>query len=408
MHGGMKSLPTWLFMAAAACGGAKTKTPTGGGGDTPPPGPTGSLASVAAGGMFACVLDGGAARCWGELGDNTGMADALSPTAIGGDQRFAMISADGRTTCGVTDEGAGYCWGPNTDGQLGNGGADAGSKTPVKVKMPVVDGKEVLLASIAAGDPSSCGISKDGAAYCWGDNGYGQVGNGVASTDDVLAPTPVSGGLTFSTISVSSGFACGVTKTGDAYCWGMNSNGELGSGKPISGQTTDLSKVPSKVVGGHSWKTVATGQFHACGVTTAGAAYCWGQNNYQLGNGGSESSSTPVAVKGGHGFAKLDAGRHTTCGITTDNAAFCWGSNNLGELGNGTNEPQDLSRLPVAVVGGRAFADISVSSSEHVCAITTDRASVLCWGRNDHGQLGTGAAAASNTARSGTPTPVKL
>ncbi len=339
--------------------------------------------------------------CWGELGDNTGSTQALTPVAAGGDLRFTMLSAFGRTVCGVAEDGAGYCWGPNTDGQLGTGAADAGSKTPAKLKG------NLTFAMIAAGDPTSCGITTDGTAYCWGENGFGEVGNGVASTTDVLEPTAVAGGLKFSTISVQRSFTCGVTKDGAAYCWGANSNGELGTGKAISGSTTDFSNVPVKVVGNQTWKSVTTGQFFACGLTTSGAAYCWGRGDYQLGNGGDQSSSTPVAVKGGHVFTQIDSGGAFTCGITTDHTAVCWGANGAGQLGNGPGDPADLSRVPLPVTGGLKFETISASDREHACGVTLDRA-VYCWGTNERGQLGTGTATGSNTSRSPSPTKVAL
>jgi alpha-tubulin suppressor-like RCC1 family protein len=390
------------LLVVVACGGSKTSPqgPSGAGGDTTatPPAPTGTITSVATGDYLSCNLDNGAVRCWGTLGDNTGSTDVLSPAPVPGDVAFAQLSAYGRTVCGVATDGTGYCWGPNTDGQLGNGGADAGAKTPSKLKGTIA------FASIAAGDPTSCGVATDGTGYCWGDNGYGAVGNGVASTDDVLVPTAISGGLKFASISVGGVFACGLTTDGAVYCWGSNTYGQLGTGKPITNTTTDLSKVPSKVVGNQTYKAITTGQYFACALTTAGAAYCWGRNDYQLGNGGQDSSSTPVAVKGGLTFTKIDSGHDSTCGITAGGDAHCWGANANGQLGAGP-DADSLSRVPLPVAGNLRFADISVSSLEHTCGVTADQAAVYCWGRNDHGQLGTGTSTGSNTKP--TKSPVK-
>lgn len=390
---------TWLILAAA-CGGSKTQPqgPAGGDTDSAPPTPTGTITSVVTGDYLSCSLDQGTARCWGTLGDNSGEADVLAPAPVAGDVKLAQLSAFGRTICGVGTDGAGYCWGPNTDGQLGTGGADAGAKAPAKLKGTIV------FASIAAGDPTSCGVATDGTGYCWGDNGYGTVGNGVASTDDLLEPTPITGGLKWTSISVGGVFACGLATDGAAYCWGSNTYGQLGTGKPITDSTTDLSKVPSKVVGNYTWKAITTGQYFACGLTTAGAAYCWGRNDYQFGSGTEGSSSTPVAVKGGLVFTKIDSGRDSTCAITAAGVAHCWGANANGQLGAGPDS-ESLSRVPLPVVGNLRFADISASSLEHTCGVTADQSAVYCWGRNDHGQLGTGTSTGSNTTP--TKSPVK-
>ena len=338
------------------------------------------------------MLDGGTAKCWGSLGDNTAYADVTTPQAVATDLKFTQLSAHGRIACGVTADGAAYCWGPNTMGQLGNGSTDAGSKTPVQVKTTQ------HFAMIAGGDPLSCAVTTDGDAHCWGAN---------ANNQPVVEPTLVGGGIKFNSVSVSAQFACGIGTDGAAYCWGANADGQLGSGKPISNQTTDISEVPVKVVGGLTWNTVSAGQHHACGIATDGKTYCWGANEYRFGNG-TESSSKPVAVSGNAAFAQLDVGRDFACGLTSNGAAHCWGANGLGELGNGDADPQDLSRTPLAVVGGRTFTSISASDGEHVCAITSDAAAVYCWGRNDHGQLGNGAVSGSNTARTASPVQAKL
>jgi alpha-tubulin suppressor-like RCC1 family protein len=401
------AMPKTRFACSAAlalvvaCGGSKSspEAPSGGGdtgGSLPPP--TGTISTVVTGDYLSCSLDRGAVRCWGTLGDNTGDTDVLSPAPVATDVQFAQLSAYGRTVCGVSTDGAGYCWGPNTDGQLGNGGADAGSKTPVKLKGTIT------FASIAAGDPTSCGVATDGTGYCWGDNGYGAVGNGDASTTDLLEPTPIAGGLKWKSISVGGVFACGLATDDAVYCWGSNTYGQLGTGKSITGTTTDLSKVPSKVVGNQTWKAITTGQYFACGLTAAGAAMCWGRNDYQLGNGKQEPSSTPVAVSGGATFTKIDSGRDFTCAIAGGGVAHCWGANVAGQMGAGP-DAESLSRVPLPVVGNLVFADISASSLEHACGVTADQVSVYCWGRNDHGQLGNGTSTQSNTKP--TPSPVK-
>src|SRR5439155_1275576 len=157
-------------------------------------------------------------------------------------------------------------------------------------------------------------------------------------------PVAVSGGLTFAAVSSSNSlnFTCGVTTAGAAYCWGDNIYGELGK------STTDAinpTTTPGAVSGGLTFASVSAGDGFACGVatsftcgvTTAGAAYCWGSNFYgQFGNGTTISSTTPVAVSGGLTFASVVAGYYGACGVTTNGGAYCWGNNPLGELGNGT------------------------------------------------------------------------
>jgi alpha-tubulin suppressor-like RCC1 family protein len=102
------------------------------------------------------------------------------------------------------------------------------------------------------------------------------------------------------------------------------------------------------VSGGLTFAAVSAGNEHTCGVTIAGAAYCWGENGYGglLGNGDTTSSSTPVAVSGGLTFAAVSLGMYHTCGVTTASAAYCWGFNSYGELGNGSTAN---SRTPARV-----------------------------------------------------------
>ena len=175
------------------------------------------------------------------------------------------------------------------------------------------------VASVGAGNIHTCGLTVTGNAYCWGFNDFGQLGDG--STTGSLTPVLVSGGIRFSSISTRGGHTCGVTPVGDVYCWGENFRGQLGDGTTINRLT------PVLVSGGLSFASVSTAFSETCGVTTGGDAYCWGENFFgQLGDGTTINRLTPVPVAGGLTFASLSTGA-TTCGVTTTGAAYCWGRN---------------------------------------------------------------------------------
>jgi alpha-tubulin suppressor-like RCC1 family protein len=285
---------------------------------------------------------------------------------------WALLSAGAWHTCGLTPGGAAYCWGWNLYGQLGNGALiDASAPLPVSGGLRFV--------AVSGGGAHTCGLVSGGVAYCWGNNSYGQIGKG--DTIGSATPFAVSGGLTFAAVSAGSEYhSCGLTTAGAAYCWGNNSFGQLGKGDTVG------SAVPALVSAGLSFAAVSAGSHHACGITTGGAAYCWGNNSYgQLGKGDTASSAVPVAVSGGLTFAALHAGYFETCGVTPAGAVYCWGRNDGGGLGNGTTTN---STVPVAVSGGPTFAGLNVGDG-HVCGVTPNGVG-YCWGNSGNGQLGNG------------------
>ena len=341
-------------------------------------------ATISAGAAYTCgVTTSGTAYCWGEggygqLGNGTFTNSSPTPMAVSGGLTFATVSAGtSLTTCGVTTAGAAYCWGVNSEGEFGSGTA-TDSPTPVAVSGGLT------FATVSAGTAYTCGVTTAGAAYCWGRNGFGQLGNGTTTSS--TTPVAVSGGLTFVAVSAGPEATCGVTTAGAAYCWGRNGSGELGNGATTSSTT------PVAVSGGLTFAAVsAVTQSNTCGVTTAGAAYCWGVNFFgELGNGTTTSSATPVAVSGGLTFATVSAGGHfgATCGVTTVGAAYCWGYNLEGQLGNGTTTS---SATPVAVSGGLTFAMVSAGA----CGVTTAGVA-YCWGDNGAGQFGNGTTTGSS------------
>lgn len=344
---------------AAYCWGGATPTPT-----AVPGGLT--FTSLVAGLTHVCGLSSGAAYCWGanlrgQLGDGSNMSSS-TPVAVAGGHTFTTLGSGPAAmhTCGLTASGAAYCWGGNGYGELGDG-TYGNRSTPVGV----VGG--LSFATLAAGERHTCARSSAGAAYyCWGDDSYGQLGDG---DNQALDPLPVSGMPPAVAVEVG-GHSCALTSGGSTYCWGG------GSATPVA------------VSGGLTFSAVTAGGWHTCGITTAGPTYCWGSNwGGQLGDGSNTTSSTPVAVTGGLTFSAVTAGSLAhTCGLTSAGAAYCWGENAYGQLGTGSADGGAYS--PVAVSGGLTFRAVA-AGTYHTCGITSANAA-YCWGWNWGGQLGNG------------------
>ena len=255
----------------------------------------------------------------GQLG-NSSTTNSTIPVQIVGGLTFRSMSVGSLEyfSCGLTTAGAAYCWGYNDYGQLGNA-------TFTNSTVPVAVTGNLTFTSLSAGEGGhACALTSGGAAYCWGYNGAGQLG--VAAVAYSSSPLPVSGGLSFTTISAGeNGQTCAVAAGGAGDCWGSNTNGELGNG------TTNNINTPTAVSGGLTFKSISVGFTSACGLTTAGAAYCWGDNTYgELGNGSTTNSSTPVAVGGGLIFQSLSVGDAFACGVTASSTVYCCGLQRRG------------------------------------------------------------------------------
>lgn len=273
-------------------------------------------------------------------------------------------------TCALTNQGAAYCWGYNALGMLGDG-------TTTDRLIPVAVAGGLRFKSLAAGFFHVCGVTPGGGAFCWGGNKYGHLGDGT--TVDRLTPVPVSGQPTFQSLTAGYAHSCGLTEAGAAYCWGYNVNGQLGDG------TTSDRPTPTAVAGGLVFQNVAANGWHTCAVTVDGDAYCWGLNaDGQLGDGTILTNrAMPVAVAGRFKFQSLTAGHHYTCGLSPEGAARCWGNNTSGQLGDGT---QAERLTPAAVNGGLKFQSLSAGGA-HTCGVTTEGAA-YCWGSALYSQLG--------------------
>lgn len=338
-----------------------------------------TLVAISVGALHACGLTPtGAAYCWGYNGQGQlGVGDTITnrshAVAVSGGLTFTSVDVAYFDACGMTSAGP-YCWGSNFYGQIGD-------STTTTAPVPHLVRGGIVFAEVSGGF-TSCGITLLGAPYCWGDNQQGELGNGDSVVRaPQLTPVRVADSLSFASISTAILHTCGVTTAGDAYCWGLNAAGQLGSGTPALNQFT-----PGLVAGGHAFVTVSVGHEHTCGVTTSGSAYCWGRNNHgQLGVGDTLDRVTPVLVNGSLTFRVVRTGNEASCGVTVGGAAFCWGWNASGGLGDGTT----FDRYnPSPVEGPTVFTDISVGDS-FACGVTQAR-TAYCWGANTYGQLGNG------------------
>ena len=242
----------------------------------------------------SCALhQDGTISCWGanrggQLGNGTS-EDSLVPVKVQGiTDATAITTAD--HSCALHEDGTISCWGNNRNGRLGNG-TENDSFVPVKVQG-ITDATTITTYGIDRSG-HSCALHEDGTISCWGYNEYGQLGNGRGGSDGdhSSVPVQVQGITDATTITTNSGHSCALHQDGTISCWGNNDYGQLGNG------TENDSFVPVQVQG----ITDATTITGSCALHEDGTISCWGNNFYgQLGNGTGGSdvdySSVPVDV----------------------------------------------------------------------------------------------------------------
>ena len=283
-----------------------------------------------------CGIAGGALYCWGnntngELGlGNT--AQYTTPQQVGTDTNWTAISTSGNDTCGI-DNGALYCWGLNAHGELGLGNTTQYT-TPQQV------GSATNWSVVSVGLADTCGV-EGGSLYCWGQNSYGEDGLGDSAQHIVVGRVGLA--TNWTAISQGSYASCGIAG-GSLYCWGSNSGGELGLGNTTSYWA------PQQVGSATNWSAVsiqnsnnANNDYAACGIA-GGALYCWGQNNWgNLGLGNTTSYNTPQQVGSATNWTSVSYAGTDACGVS-GNQLYCWGLNNNAEDGVDTytqnNSPQ--------------------------------------------------------------------
>jgi alpha-tubulin suppressor-like RCC1 family protein len=302
--------------------------------------------NIMAGQFHSCSISAaGDALCWGanssgQLGDGTTISMNTPVFVSGITKEVVQIVGGNSHTCGLLVDSTVACWGYNGFGQLGHGRF---SPDPHMYPIPVTGLVDIV--AIAAGDMHTCALSRSGSLKCWGRNGFGQLGLG--STYDQSAPEEVAG-LTTDVTAVTAGYehTCALMKNGTAKCWGDNGYGQLGNG-----DTVDQLSPVEVTAGSEKLVQIEAGSFHTCALTEARHMRCWGRNNRgQLGDSSRDDKLVPTS---GHPtlvpLRQISAGHSHTCAIGGRGEVYCWGDNIFGELGAGNTSSWELT--PVKPVG---------------------------------------------------------
>lgn len=383
----------------------------------------------------------------GSGGSGSGGSGPGDPISGASDQ----IALAGYHSCAVTSSGHVACWGQGSDGQLGDG-SHGQETTPVEV-LGIDDAKTVTAGASRSGNGDyyrgfSCALLATGQVKCWGDNEYGELGNGTTYLEESNSsiPVPVSGITNAVEISASDGHGeigssvraghiCALLEGGSVECWGANESGQLGDGshtassvpvlvKGISDATEVISggqgtcalrsdqsvwcwgevnqgsagreiesteAVPASITGITS---MVGGDTAWCGSTSAGPIECWGSMQENIPCSGSPTQYCGGTSTGGYDWpigyepAALAVSASHMCAIVTSGSVECWGFNEFGQLGRGPLSESDYTTTPAPVGGLGPAKSIAVGYDES-CAVSTS-GQLWCWGRNNHGQLGNG------------------
>jgi len=288
------------------------------------------------------------------------------------------IAAGVNFTCVLDATGAAWCWGGNANGQLGDG-----SRTNRLTAVAVTGGH--TFRAISAGGTSVCGLKETGEVFCWGQ----LLGTSSTSSTPVRSST-----LLLQELDVSDRHACGLSKEGIAYCWGINDYRQLGVVDPSP------QPQPVAVVTEQRFASIRVSARTSCGLTSDGESYCWGV--YQHTDLTASYAAPPRRIPADGRFSSVVPGYDHACGIGIDGSTVCWNKNTMGQLGTGTKID---AVVPAAIIGGvrmRALALMRGSSNivHFTCGIATDD-SPYCWGASNYGQIGSTDATEQCTSQGG-------
>ncbi len=349
-----------------------------------------SRAAVADRAAQAMHAVAGSVAAWGDnkdgqLGDGTAVT-RLEPVGVSlpAGVTVTAVATGGKHSLALTSTGEVLAWGNNFYGQLGDG-TTKDSHTPVPVALP----KGTTVVAVAAGGTSSLAVTTAGQVLAWGDNHYGQLGNASTVNSDVPVRVRLPAGARVVAVRASYNYSLALTAGGRVLTWGYNGSGQLGTGYHTASEVPVLVKLPRRT----RVAAIATGGYDGLVLTKTGRMLAWGDNRFgQLGNGTSHSTVLPVRVKlpAGVKLVAIGGGSQHTLALTSTGRVLAWGYNAFGQLGTGSSRSSDIP-VRVRLPGGVRITQVSAGGGFSIAL--TSAGGILAWGHNEFGQLGDGGTA---------------
>lgn len=276
------------------------------------------------------------------------------------------ISAGGSHVAMVKPDGTLWSWGDNDYGQLGNG-----STTHSTVQTQV--GDETSWKSVTAGDNHTIALKHDGTLWSFGANNYGGLGDGTTTNSSI--PVAVGTAAGWETVELGDWHSIALKDNGSLWAWGANHSGQLGDG------TTSHKSSPVQIGNETDWESIASGRRHSVAVKSDGTLWGWGENSEgQLGDGTTVNKYTPTQLGTDTDWQAISAGMRHTVAIKTDGTLWVWGQ----------SADEWTYQTAPHLVGTDTWKSIS-AGSRYSIGIQTD-GTVWAWGLNRRGQLGDGTA----------------
>jgi len=344
--------------------------------------------TIDAGGYHTCALDEESdAYCWGNntegqlgTGVTSGKRDEPQAVRMLFGTKFQQISVGRNHTSAIDLAGNIWVWGANFDGQLGDGTTQY---SPFMKQVVFPDA--LTFTKVEAGRRHTVALDQNGEVWTWGHNGSGQLGD--STTTDRLTPVKVQipEGMTFTDVYAGGGRTMALTASGEYWGWGFNGNGRLGDG------TTEDKLIPVKGIlpDGITLTELSAGDTYNLALDNSGKLWAWGFNgDGQLGNGTTDHSSelVPVDLPSNIAVESFSAGRRHNLAIATDGSVWAWGNNNFGAIGNGSFDADETTPVMVQVPFGEQFQMISAGLDYSMAISENDE--IWGWGFNNDGQIG--------------------
>lgn len=379
---------------------------------------------LAAGERHTCALiEGGGMRCWGDgafgalgYGSTNDVGDAETPASAGTlplPAAATAIEAGEAHTCALLVDGGIRCWGKNWNGQLGYANSAGTQLLGDDELLNTLAG--VMLGGMATqlslGSQFSCARMADAKPRCWGAAGFGQLGLGsvlIYGDDEHPSVAPMMFlGADATSVAAGGEHACAITDAGSVRCWGKGNRGQLGYGNANNigdneapNTAGEVSLIPGSLPDGTTATQLALGKEHSCALLSTGDVVCWGKNDKgQLGNestddwgdGAGELPSALGPILLGADATAITAGLEHSCALLDSSDVLCWGKNDRGQLGIGSTDEIGDDETPAAGGTVDLGEDVIavVGGGTHTCALRSDHR-VVCWGSNADGQLGYG------------------